>query len=271
MFSSSTHLRTRWVTLYCALISALCLFAACTPGADAAGGKGSVEGAKASASVEATIRKTLAERIPKLPAIDEIIKAPIEGLYEVRYGGTEIFYTDAKGHFLVQGTVMDTKTMKDLTEERIEKLTSVNFADLPLKDAMPIVQGNGKRKMAVFVDPNCGYCKRFERDMLAVKDVTIYTFLMPILGPDSVAKSRDIWCSAHPVKAWREWMIEGVTPAATDPATAKCDVATLQRNVAFGQKHRINGTPGLLFENGTRKSGALPASAVEELLGSKKG
>ncbi len=268
MHTFATFKTATWATLGCALFSGLFLFAACAPQADAAGGTPVV---KASTTVDAAIRKNLAERIPKLPKIDEITKSPIDGLYEVRFGGTEIIYSDAQGHFLVQGSMTETKTMKDLTEERIDKLTAVAFSALPLKDAMPIVQGNGKRKMAVFVDPNCGYCKRFERDMLAVKDVTIYTFLMPILGPDSASKSRDIWCSANPGKVWREWMIDNLPPAAADPGTAKCDIEALQRNVAFGQKYRINGTPGLVFESGARKSGALPASVVEELLAATKG
>ena len=250
-------------TLSCAAFGALSLFAACTPKADAA----PEPVVAASADVDAAIRKNLTERIPKLPKIDEISRSPINGLYEVRFGGTEILYTDAAGRYLVQGSLVDTRTMKDITEERIDKLTAVAFSTLPLKDSMPIKQGNGQRKMAVFVDPNCGYCKRFERDLLSIKDVTIYTFLMPILGPDSTAKARDIWCASDPAKAWRAWMIDGVLPG---KGGEKCDLAALDRNIAFGQKHRINGTPGVLFEDGTRKSGAMPTQVVEELLSAKK-
>jgi thiol:disulfide interchange protein DsbC len=212
---------------------------------------------------EAAIRKALTERLPNLPRIDEISKTPIPGLFEVRFGGAEIIYTDAEGRFVVQGSLIDTKTMSNLTEERIEKLTAVAFSALPLKDAFVIKQGNGSRKLAVFGDPNCGFCKRFERDLATVKDVTIYSFLMPILGPDSMVKARDIWCSKDVPKTWRAWMIDGVVPA---KASEKCDVAALERNVEFGRKHRINGTPALVFEDGTRKPGALPAKVVDELL-----
>ena len=212
---------------------------------------------------EAAIRKALTERLPNLPKIDEVSKTPIPGLFEVRFGGAEIIYTDAEGRFLLQGSLIDTKSMSNLTEERIEKLTAVAFSALPMKDAFVIKQGNGNRKMAVFVDPNCGYCKRFERDLSTVKDVTVYTFLMPILGPDSTVKSRDIWCSKDAPKTWRAWMIDGVAPA---KVTEKCDAAALERNVEFGRKYRINGTPALLFEDGTRKPGALPAKVVEDLL-----
>ncbi len=212
---------------------------------------------------EAAIRKALAERIPQLPKIDEIRPAQIPGLYEVRYGGSEILYSDAKGDFVIQGSLIDTKTMSNLTDERIDKLTAVSFDALPFKDAFVIKQGSGARKIAVFVDPNCGYCKRFERDLAAIKDVTVYTFLLPILGPDSNVKSRDIWCSKEAAKSWRAWMIDGVAPART---MGQCDSAALERNVEFARKYRINGTPALFFEDGTRKPGALPGAEVEKLL-----
>jgi thiol:disulfide interchange protein DsbC len=211
---------------------------------------------------EAVLRKTLAERIPGLPKIDEVSKSPIPGLYEVRIG-TDIYYADERGDYLVQGSIIDTKTRVNLTDARIDKLTAVDFAALPLKDALVIKQGTGQRKMAVFVDPNCGYCKRFERDLLTVKDVTIYTFLYPILGPDSNTKSRDIWCAKDASKAWRSWMIDGVTPAKT---MGTCDTAALDRNIEFGRKYRVQGTPALFFEDGTRRPGALGAAEVEKLL-----
>ena len=139
---------------------------------------------------EVLIRKNLAERIPKLPKIDEVNKTPIAGVFEVRYGGTEIMYTDAEGRYIFEGSMIDTRTMANLTEQRIDKLTAIDFSTLPLKDALVIKQGTGARRLAVFVDPNCGYCKRFERDLLTVKDVTVYTFLMPILGPESTVRSK---------------------------------------------------------------------------------
>jgi thiol:disulfide interchange protein DsbC len=212
---------------------------------------------------EAALRKSLADRIPSLPKIDEISKSPIPGLYEVRIGH-DIYYADEKGdHLIVQGSIIDTRTRTNLTEARIDKLTAIEWDALPLKDALVIKQGTGQRKLAVFVDPNCGYCKRFERDLQGVKDVTIYTFLYPILGSDSVAKSRDIWCSKDAAKAWRGWMIEGTTPT---KVMGSCDTAALDRNVAFGRKHRVLGTPALFFEDGSRKPGALPGAEVERLL-----
>ncbi len=220
---------------------------------------------------EAAIRKNLAERLPNLPRIDEVRPTPVPGVFEVRFAGTEILYSDASGdHIFVEGSLVETRSMSNLTEARIEKLMAIDFDKLPLKDAFVFKQGTGARRMAVFVDPNCGYCKRFERDLLTVKDVTIYTFLLPILGPDSVAKSRDIWCAKDAGLAWRGWMLDNKLPPV---AAAKCDSQALDRNRDFGRKNRINGTPAVVFEDGTRKPGALPPDLVEKLLAAaaKKG
>jgi thiol:disulfide interchange protein DsbC len=218
---------------------------------------------------EAQIRKNLAERLPNLPKIDEVSKTPIPGLYEVRIG-QDIVYADEQGNHLIQGNLIDTKTRTDLTEARINKLGAIDFASLPLKDAVVIKQGNGTRRLAVFGDPNCGYCKRFERDLAKLQDVTIYTFLYPILGPDSTAKSKDIWCAADSAKVWRAWMVDGVTPP---KSMGQCDTAALERNVAFGKKHRVQGTPAAVFEDGTRVPGAVPLEQLEKALvtASKKG
>jgi thiol:disulfide interchange protein DsbC len=214
------------------------------------------------AAQEAAIRKNLAERLPDFPKIDEITRTPIPGLWELRIG-SELFYSDEQGNHIVQGTLFDTKAKVNLTEKRIAKLTAIDFDQLPLKDAMVVKQGSGARKMAVFADPNCGYCKRFERDLLAVKDVTIYTFLYPVLGPDSNDKSRSIWCSKDAQKTWRAWMIDGSTPA---KVMGNCDTAAIERNSVFGRKYRINGTPAILFEDGQRVPGAMPAADVEKRL-----
>ena len=218
---------------------------------------------------EAAIRKNLAERLPNFPKIDEVSKTPIPGVYEVRLG-TEILYADENGNHLIQGSLIETKTRTDLTQARIDKLTMIDFASLPLKDAVLVKQGNGSRKIVVFADPNCGYCKRIERDLQSVKDVSIYTFLYPILGADSTAKSRDIWCAKDSAKAWRSWMIDNATP---QKAPADCDVAALDRNLKLGQKYRVQGTPAVVFEDGTRAPGAVPASQIESRIqaAAKKG
>lgn len=218
-------------------------------------------GLGAAIAQEAAIRKNLAERLPSLPAIEEVSKAPMNGLYEIRVSGNEIFYTDAEGNFLIQGNLIDTKLRRNLTEERVDKLNAVAFDALPLKDAFTIVRGNGKRKMAVFEDPNCGYCKRFERDMQKVTDVTVYMFLYPILSADSADKSKNIWCAKDRSKAWLDLMVrdQAVVPAS-------CDSSALARNIEFGKKYRITGTPTLIFADGTRVPGAISAQQVDKYL-----
>lgn len=211
---------------------------------------------------EAEIRKALAERLPNLPKIDEVRPAPVPGLFEVRLG-TELIYTDPKGLYVIQGEVIDTTSRKNLTEERINKLTAIDFAALPLKDAIVWKTGTGKRRIAVFADPNCGYCKKFERDLQAVKDVTVYTFVIPILGGDSPEKSRNLWCAKDTTTTWRNWMLEGSAPAR---AMGSCDSSALERNLAMAKKYRVTGTPAIVFEDGTRVPGALPAAEVEKRL-----
>jgi len=210
---------------------------------------------------EATIRKNLTERIPQLKAIDEISKTPVNGLYEVRVNGTDIFYTDADANYLIQGNLIDTRQRRNLTEERIDKLTAVSFDSLPLKDAFTIVRGNGKRKVAVFADPNCGYCKRFERDLEKVNNVTVYTFLYPILSADSAEKSKNIWCAKDKGKTWQDWMYRDQQPAA-----ASCDVSAITRNLELGRKHKITGTPTLIFADGSRVPGAINTQQIEKYL-----
>ena len=209
---------------------------------------------------EAAIRKNLSERLPNLPKIDEVSKTPMNGLFEIRMGN-EVMYSDADGSFLIQGALIDVKQKRNLTEERMEKLSAIAFDQLPMKSAFTQVRGNGKRKLAVFADPNCGYCKRFEKDLQKLDNVTIHHFLYPILGEDSKTKSRNIWCAKDKAKVWNDWMINGTTPA-----TANCDASAVDTVVEFGKKNRITGTPMLLFADGTRVPGAVPMAQVEKML-----
>jgi thiol:disulfide interchange protein DsbC len=212
----------------------------------------------------AQIRKNVTERLPQLGKIDEITKSAMPGLYEVRIG-LDIFYSDVQGNFLIQGNLIDTKQQRNLTEERQEKLLAIPFDSLPVKDAFTIVRGNGKRKVAIFEDPNCPYCKHFERDLQKVSDVTIYMFLYPILGPDSIDKSRNLWCAKDRSGAWLDWMLR----AKAAPA-AECDVTAVARNVDYGRKYRISGTPTMILADGSRVAGAMSAAEFEKLLASKQ-
>jgi thiol:disulfide interchange protein DsbC len=211
---------------------------------------------------EAVIRKNLSERLPDFPKIDEVTKTPVPGLYELRIG-TEVFYTDEQGNYVIEGHVIDTRTRANLTQARIDKLTQIDVSKLPLKDAIVWKQGSGDRKLVVFADPNCGYCKRFERDINGVKDVTVYTFLYPILGGDSPEKAKNIWCAKDNTKAWRDWMLDGTAPP---KSMGQCDLGALQRNAELGRKHKINGTPSIVFEDGKRVPGAMSVEQIEKQL-----
>ncbi|MDO8385879.1 MAG: DsbC family protein [Polaromonas sp.] len=219
-------------------------------------------GASAAASAnEATIRANLAERLPNLPRIDEVRPTPMRGLFEVRVSQNQIFYTDAEGAFILQGQLIDTRSRNNLTEQRVEQLNASAFDQLPLRDSFTIVRGNGQRRLAVFQDPNCGFCKRLERDLSRLNHVTIHIFLYPILGRDSLDKSERIWCARNRAQVWENWMLRNVEPAA-----ANCDTAALQRNLTFGQRHQITGTPTTFFADGTRLSGAAGFELLEQRL-----
>ncbi len=214
---------------------------------------------------EAVIRKNLAERVPQMPKIDEVSKTAMPGLYELRVNGSDILYTDAQGNFLIQGSLIDTRLRRNLTEERVDKLTAVDFATLPVKDAFTVVRGNGKRQLAVFEDPNCPYCKHFERDLQSVNNVTIHMFLLPILGHDSPEKSKNVWCAKDRAKAWQDLMLKDAAPPA-----ATCDITALTRNLAFATRYKITGTPTLFFANGARVPGYIDAQQVEKYLADAK-
>ncbi|HEX2010235.1 MAG TPA: DsbC family protein [Roseateles sp.] len=215
---------------------------------------------------EAVIRKNIAERLPQWPKLDEVRPAAVPGLWELRLGN-EIRYTDATGTYLIEGELIDIKSRRNLTEERIAKLNQIDFASLPLKDAVVWKVGKGTRKIAVFADPNCGYCKRFERSLQEMKDITVYTFLIPILGGDSPDKSRAIWCAKDAQASWQAWMLEGKQPPKPG---ASCDDAAIERNLALARKHMVNGTPAVIFEDGSRAPGAISAEQLERRLTAQK-
>jgi thiol:disulfide interchange protein DsbC len=211
---------------------------------------------------EASLKKAIEATYPKV-RVQSITKTPFAGLYEVFLDG-QIIYTDEKLNFLiVEGRLIDPKNKRDITAERMDELTKVNFATLPLDKAIKVVKGNGSRKLVVFSDPDCPYCKKLEqKDLIGITDVTIYTFLYPLeeLHPDAANKSRAIWCAQDKSKAWQEWMLNGQLPKSKECDAPIDDVANL------GRKLGITSTPTLIFENGKRVLGAYPAKEIEKLL-----
>ncbi len=204
---------------------------------------------------ESQLRKTVESRLGVSGVA--ISKTPYAGLYEIRTDG-QILYTDEQGRFFFDGDIIDGRTSENLTQKKL-------YATLPLDRAIKIVHGNGKREMVTFEDPNCAYCKKLAKELKNVNDVTIHTFLYPILSQDSYDKSRAVWCSANRAKAWSDWMIGGVVPS----AKPTCQTP-VEQNVQLGRKLNIRGTPTVLLPNGTRLPGAVPAEEIERALAAVK-
>ena len=186
-----------------------------------------------------------------------IIKTPyLGGLYEI-YAGGQLFYSDEKGSVFVFGSLIDGKTHRNITAEQ-------QLALLPLQDAIKRVNGNGgngKRTLITFEDPNCGYCKKLTKELVNLKDSTVYTFMVPMLSEDSLVKSRKIWCSSDRLKAWDDWMINGKAPAGSDNCANP-----LERNGKLAQGFGVSGTPAIFFPNGEKIPGYLPLDKIEKAL-----
>lgn len=204
----------------------------------------------AAAADEADVRKAAEAKLGK---VEKLVKAPMPGLWEVTVD-SQIFYIDDKGAYLVFGNLIDMKSGRNITAER-------QFNSLPLDLALKQVRGTGKNVMVTFEDPNCGYCKKLARDVLTLKDVTVYTFLLPVLGDDSYEKSKAIWCAPDKSKAWVDWMTAGKVPPA---ASAKCDISGLNKSAQLGGKLRISGTPAIFFAGGERVGGYIPAEEINK-------
>ncbi|MBK7662370.1 MAG: DsbC family protein [Sterolibacteriaceae bacterium] len=207
---------------------------------------------------DASIKKAVEEKLGG--KVDAVNKSGYLGLYEVFAEGN-IFYTDEKVSAIFAGNLIDTKNMQNVTQERLQKLSAIKFSELPLDLAVKTVRGKGTRVFATFEDPNCGYCKRFAKDLQNVDDITIYTFLYPILSADSEQKAKQIWCAPDKTKAWLGWMIEGNTPT----GDGKCNHPT-EKVKTLGEKLRVSGTPTIFFSNGERVSGAVPAAQLDKRL-----
>jgi len=217
---------------------------------------------------EATVKKVVETAYPKFK-VEKVTKTPYAGLYEVFMGG-QIIYTDEKMTFLIaEGRLVDPKTKKDITGERLEELTRIDFNSLPLDQAIKVVKGNGSRKLVVFSDVDCPYCKRLERNELAnITDVTVYTFLYPIeqLHPDAANKSKLIWCANNRVKAWEDWILRDTLPT----SSGNCEVP-LEKVGQLAKKAGVNSTPTLIFADGKRMLGAQPYKEIERMLNAASG
>jgi len=214
----------------------------------------------AAGASEATVKAAIEKKYPQLQ-VESVTKTPFAGIYEI-YANGQLLYADEKVEFLfVNGSMIDIDKKTNLTEERMAVLTAIKFDQLPLDLAFKKVKGKGTRKLAYFGDPNCGYCKKFEQELTKIDDLTVYVFLYPVLGPDSVEKSKSIWCSKDRVKAWNDQLVNGVAPTAAGTCATPID-----KILAFGKQKNISGTPTLFFSDGQRVPGAIPGEMIEQRL-----
>jgi len=211
---------------------------------------------------EAAIRQGFQSRFPDA-TVESVARTPFAGIYEVVFNG-QIAYTDEKMNFIFLGDLVDVRSGagRNLTRERSTQLAAQTLRK-STDQAIKRVRGNGKRVFYTFEDPNCGFCRQLQKEVMKLTDVTIYTFLWPILSPDSVEKSKAVWCSKDRAKAWEDLMSRGVVPQ----AGAKCD-APIEKNKELAQRFRINGTPAIFFADGSMNGGYMPAEQLEQALNS---
>jgi thiol:disulfide interchange protein DsbC len=220
-------------------------------------------GAHAQTADEAKLRQALQAKFPKI-VVESVTKLPFNGLYEVVMGG-EVVYTDSKVEFMMGGVLHDVRSMpaRNLTQETTQKLVSKSLTTSH-DSAIKMVRGNGKRVLYTFEDPNCGYCRKLYSELDKMTDITVYTFLYPVLSPDSADKSRAIWCSKDRAKAWEQVMIKGALTEQAKP----CE-APLEKNARLAQRFNISGTPAIYLANGQQIGGYVPAAQIEQALGKR--
>ena len=216
------------------------------------------------AQQEQQLKTEIQKKLGANAKVKSVSPAPVSGLYEVLVGN-DIFYTDNSGKYLIQGEIIELASGKNITEQRQADLNRIKWSDLTPANAIKNVRGNGSRQLAVFSDPNCGYCKRLEKSLQQLDNVTIYTYLIPILSPDSAQKSKQIWCSSDPYKAYIDWMVNGIAPSGKGECSTPLD-----KNMAFAKTYGITGTPTLFFTDGSRFPGAVQITDIEKKFSSLK-
>ena len=217
----------------------------------------------AAAANEAAIRKAIEAKIGSAK-IEGIQPSPIAGLFEVRLrtaNGPQLLYTDATGTHLIDGNIYHLASGRDLTEERLRKLTAIKFESLPLDQAVKIQRGDGRRVLVMFSDPYCPYCQQFEKTLLKIDNITVYVFMYPVIRPQNADHSKAVWCSADRAKAWLELAIQHKQPA----AAADCD-NPVEKNLELGRSLRVTSTPTLILPTGERIAGGLPLADLQDLL-----
>lgn len=213
---------------------------------------------------ESAVRRLVTQRLGPKEKITSVVKTPYSNFYEIRVGN-DILYADEQVKYLFIGHVQDVTTSFDYTQARIDEINRIKFSDLPLSSAIKIVKGDGSRMLAIFEDPNCGYCKLLESSLQEINNVTVYIFLYSILSEDSITKSIDIWCSKDRVRAWSDWMLNGKITV----SNRSCNVP-YEKIIDFGKRWKVIGTPTIFFADGSRISNAVDAKSLEAKLSTIK-
>ncbi len=209
---------------------------------------------------EAKVRQAVQARFPTM-SIESVARTPFPGLYELVIDG-EIVYTDEKTEYFMTGNVIDIRAnpARNLTQETMARMVARTLAGAH-DSAIRRVRGNGRRVLYTFEDPNCGYCREFTKELLKVNNITVYTFLLPILSQDSVDKSTAIWCSKDRLKAWDDLMLKSLAPQ----GGRTCDTP-LEKNKEMARRFGVRGTPAIYLANGQSVGGFVPADRLEQAL-----
>ena len=213
---------------------------------------------------EGAVRRMIQSRLGAGDRIESVLRMPGSGLYEVVIRdaeGARVYYADERATVVVVGQLYDATTGRNLTEERVRRLNAVNWNSLPFEWAVTTTRGSGRRKIAVFSDPNCPYCKRFEKDLAKLDDITVHIFLYPVIKPESVTQTKSVWCSKDRAKAWNDLMLRDIQPT----AAPDCETP-IEKLVELGRRLGANSTPTWFLENGERYSGAMALEQVRALL-----
>jgi thiol:disulfide interchange protein DsbC len=220
--------------------------------------------AGAAGADEAAIRKMLANKIGAGAVIEGVQPGPMPWLWEVRLStpdGVQLVYTDANASYLIQGTIHDLRSDRNLTEDRLRRLNAIKFESLPLDQAVKVQRGDGRRVLVMFSDPYCPYCQQFEKNLQQVDNISIYVFMYPVIRPQLADHSKAVWCSTDRAKAWLELALRGNPPS----ASASCD-NPVQATLELGRKLGVNSTPTLFLASGERIQGGMSASDLREIL-----
>ena len=224
----------------------------------------SIAFAQVDKNIQDTITKSVKENFNQVKTVNSITQTQLPGVYEVIVDDTNILYIDGKGQYGFDGNIVDIKNKKSLTQERVDKLTALDYnKDLDFKNSFKIVKGDGSRKFTVFADPNCSFCKQFEKELEKVNNYTMNVFLLPVLGNDSMKKSQSIWCAENREKVWTDWMLNG------KEIPEKTCANPLEKNLETGKKFKIRGTPTIVFPDGVKNVGMMRAEQLEERLNKK--